>query len=97
MLNMNFSAEEVIRFLKVGLLCVQETAKLRPGMLEVVEKLTNNVDMKDTHISRPGLVADLRNIRIKQQVGMNSSKESSYSGASFASPSSIWSMANLGR
>ncbi|XP_057741713.1 putative serine/threonine-protein kinase [Arachis stenosperma] len=102
MLNMNFSAEEVIRFLKVGLLCVQETAKLRPIMLEVVEMLTNNnADMNDIRISKPGFVADLRNIRIKKQEGaMHSSKESSsYSGATFAaSPSSILTtMMNVGR
>ncbi|KAK7279353.1 hypothetical protein RJT34_24402 [Clitoria ternatea] len=94
MLNMNFPEEEAIKFLKVGLLCVQETAKLRPRMTEVVEKLTNNnVDnMRDVHISKPGFVADLRNIRIK---GHNSSQESSSTGASFAS--SIWSTVNLAR
>ncbi|XP_027363064.1 cold-responsive protein kinase 1-like [Abrus precatorius] len=93
MLNMNFPLEEALKFLKVGLLCVQETAKLRPRMLEVVDKLTNNnVDMKDVHISKPGFVADLRNIRIKQQ---NSSQVSSSAGATFAS--SIWSTVNLAR
>ncbi|MED6150179.1 hypothetical protein PIB30_069893 [Stylosanthes scabra] len=96
--NMNVWAEEVVRFLKVGLLCVQETTKLRPTMLGVVEMLTNdNVDMEDIRISKPGFVADLRNIRIKKQEGaINSSKESSYSGA--ASPSSIFTTTmNVGR
>ncbi|KAK7392415.1 hypothetical protein VNO78_20854 [Psophocarpus tetragonolobus] len=94
MLNMNFPEEEAIKFLKVGLLCVQETAKLRPRMSEVVEMLTNNDDMKDVQISKPGFVADLRNIRIKQQ-NINSSPETSSAGATFAS--SIWSSANIGR
>ncbi|XP_061374250.1 putative serine/threonine-protein kinase [Gastrolobium bilobum] len=99
-LNMNFSAEEATKFLKVGLLCVQETAKLRPSMSEVLTMLSNNIDMKDVHISKPGFVADLRNIRIKQQIsqqmGTNSSPESSSaSGATFAS--SLWSTANLAR
>lgn len=91
-LNMNFPEEEGMKFLKVGLLCVQETAKLRPRMTEVVDKLTNDVNMRDVHISKPGFVADLRNIRIKQQ---SSSQETSSPGATFAS--SIWSSANLAR
>ncbi|KAJ1398466.1 Serine-threonine/tyrosine-protein kinase, catalytic domain [Sesbania bispinosa] len=93
-LNMNFPMEEAIKFLKVGLLCVQETAKLRPRMSEVVEKLTNKIDMKDVHIAKPGFVADLRNIKIKQ-ASVHSPQESSSAGASFGS--SIWSMANLAR
>lgn len=92
MLNKNFPDEEAIKFLKVGLLCVQETVKLRPRMSEVVEKLTNNVDMKDVHISKPGFVADLGKIRIKKQ---NSSHERSSAGATFTS--SIWSSFNLAR
>ncbi|KAJ1387696.1 Serine/threonine-protein kinase, active site [Sesbania bispinosa] len=94
-LNMNFPMEEAIKFLKVGLLCVQETAKLRPRMSEVVEMLTNRINMKDVHIAKPGFVADLRNIKIKQQASVHSPQESSSAGASFAS--SIWSMANLAR
>ncbi|KAG5002977.1 hypothetical protein AAZX31_10G050100 [Glycine max] len=94
MLNMNFPEEEALKFLKVGLLCVQETAKLRPRMSEVVEKLTKDIDMRDVHISKPGFVADLRNIRIKQQ-NLNSSEESSSAGATFTS--SISSSANLAR
>lgn len=94
MLNMNFPEEEALKFLKVGLLCVQETAKFRPRMSEVVEKLTKDIDMRDVHISKPGFVADLRNIRIKQQ-NLNSSEESSSAGATFTS--SISSSANLAR
>ncbi|XP_045831465.1 putative serine/threonine-protein kinase [Trifolium pratense] len=95
-LNTNYSAEEAIKFLKVGLLCVQETAKLRPRMSEVVEILTNNIDtMKDVHISKPGFVADLRNIRIKQHMTTDSPQGSSSSGTSFAS--SVWSVKNLAR
>ncbi|KAK7267663.1 hypothetical protein RIF29_20341 [Crotalaria pallida] len=100
-LNMKYSEEEGIKFLKVGLLCVQEKAKLRPLMSEVVEKLTTNMDMKDVHITKPGFVADLRTIRIRQQqIGINTSpspsqESSSATGATFTS--SIWSMSNLAR
>lgn len=96
MLNMNYPVEEATRFLKVGLLCVQETAKLRPRMSEVVDKLTNNnIDLKDVRIAKPGFVGDLRNIRIKPQMTINSPQESSSSGATFES--SNWSAANLAR
>ncbi|CAI8602627.1 unnamed protein product [Vicia faba] len=95
-LNRNYSEKEAIKFLKVGLLCVQETARLRPRMSEVVEILTNNnIDLKDVQISKPGFVADLRNIRIKQNMTTSLPQESSSSGATFAS--SIWSVGNLAR
>ncbi|KAE9619714.1 putative protein kinase RLK-Pelle-DLSV family [Lupinus albus] len=98
-LNMNYSVDEALKFLKVGLLCVQEKANLRPRMSEVVEKLTNIVDMKDVHITKPGLVADLMTIRIKQKMEMNNSsasnQESNSIGGTFSS--STWSMSNLAR
>ncbi|XP_057427914.1 putative serine/threonine-protein kinase isoform X2 [Lotus japonicus] len=92
-LNVNVQVEEAVKFLKVGLLCVQENAKLRPRMSEVVEKLTSNVDIiKDVCITKPGLVADLRNIRIREQVTLSSPQESSDAGER-----SIWSTASLAR
>lgn len=74
-LDKNFPETEAVRFLKVGLLCVQETAKLRPRMLAVVEMLVND-GVKDVRISPPGLVADFMNIRLRQthlSVGSSSS------------------------
>ncbi|XP_054785795.1 putative serine/threonine-protein kinase [Prosopis cineraria] len=93
--NMNSVAEEGIRFLKVGLLCVQETAKLRPRMTEVVEMLTSSIfnDMEGVAISKPGFVADLRNIKIRQQIPIPVSPESISSGAN----QGIWRSAVLAR
>lgn len=90
-LDMNYPAEEAKRFLMVGMRCVQETAKLRPRMSEAVDMLTNNIDMKDVRISKPGFVEDLRNIRIKQQI----SEESSSTGGTLAS--SLLTTASLAR
>ncbi|KAL1313705.1 putative serine/threonine-protein kinase isoform X2 [Arachis ipaensis] len=87
-LDMNYPGEEAKRFLMVGLLCVQETAKIRPRMPEVVDMLKNKKDMECVQISKPGFVEDLRNIRIRQEV-MHSSEESSSGGATFASSSSL--------
>ena len=93
-LHMNFPAEEAIRFLKVGLSCVQEVARLRPTMSEVVKMLTSEMDMEGVHISKPGFVADLRQVRIKNQTVPSSQKSASIA-ATFAS--SIWSSVNLAR
>ncbi|KAF7804462.1 putative LRR receptor-like serine/threonine-protein kinase [Senna tora] len=92
-LNGEFPEEEAIRFLKVGLLCVQEDAKLRPKMTEALEMLSEEGEneIEGIRISRPGLVSDLRDIRIK-----DSSQGSTSSGAATYAPS-IWSSTNLAR
>ncbi|XP_027351929.1 putative serine/threonine-protein kinase isoform X2 [Abrus precatorius] len=93
-LNMNFAEEEAKRFLLVGLRCVQETAKHRPRMSEVVDMLFNNVDMENVHISQPGFVNNLRKAKNRQQ--MHSAEESGAAAATYGS-SSVWSTANLAR
>lgn len=92
-LNEEFPEEEAIRFLKVGLLCVQEASKLRPRMSEAVEMLSNRSEMEGARISKPGFVADLRDIRIRDQ--LHSSQGSSSSGATYAT--SVWSSAHIAR
>ncbi|KAI9122144.1 hypothetical protein K1719_006833 [Acacia pycnantha] len=84
--------EESVRFLKVGLLCAQETAKLRPRMSEVVEMLSNKIEMLNVSISKPGFVHDLRAIRTRDAPH---SEVSTSRAAAYAS--SIWSSANLAR
>lgn len=94
MLNKNYPMEEAKRFLMVGLCCVQETARDRPRMSEVVDMLSKNIEMGEFHLSRPGFVNDMRNARMRRQP--NSSEESSASAATFAD-SSGWSTTNLAR
>ncbi|XP_022742765.1 putative serine/threonine-protein kinase [Durio zibethinus] len=65
--RMNYPEEEAVRFIKVGLLCVQETARLRPEMPIALKMLTNDVDIEGVQISQPGLVADLMNIKLGQK------------------------------
>ncbi|KAK4419189.1 Cold-responsive protein kinase [Sesamum alatum] len=78
-----FSQEEAVRFLKVGLLCVQETTRLRPAMSEAIKMLANEIDTKEIDISRPGLVADLMEVKIRQKQSPNftSSPASSTTGS----------------
>ncbi|GMI71248.1 cold-responsive protein kinase 1 [Hibiscus trionum] len=65
--GMNYPEEEAVRFIKVGLLCVQEKARLRPEMSLALKMLSNDVDMELDQISQPGLVADLMNIKLGQK------------------------------
>lgn len=64
-LNGNFPAEEAVRFLKVGLLCVQEMPKKRPQMSEVLKMLTDETDTSNVEISQPGLMPDLMDVKIR--------------------------------
>ncbi|KAL4296265.1 hypothetical protein GQ457_12G010290 [Hibiscus cannabinus] len=70
--GMNYPKEEAIRFIKVGLLCVQERARLRPEMSTALKMLTNDVDIEGVQISQPGLVADLMNIKLGQKTTFHS-------------------------
>ncbi|OMO73549.1 hypothetical protein COLO4_27036 [Corchorus olitorius] len=76
-LSMNYPEEEVIRFIKVGLLCVQETARLRPEMSTAVKMLNNDISLHGVQISKPGLVADLMNIKLGQKTSTFQSLSSS--------------------
>ncbi|KAL7136628.1 hypothetical protein ABFS83_10G042500 [Erythranthe nasuta] len=66
-----FPHEEAVWFLKVGMLCVQETTKLRPVMSEAVKMLENEVCTEDVEIRQPGLVADLMEVKIRRKVFSN--------------------------
>ncbi|XP_027071513.2 putative serine/threonine-protein kinase isoform X1 [Coffea arabica] len=78
-LNGNFPEEEAVRLFKVGLMCVQETTKLRPKMSAAVKMLTNEIGIGDTEISKPGLLADLMDVKIDRK---RQSSQSFFSGDS---------------
>ncbi|KAK8553793.1 hypothetical protein V6N13_072731 [Hibiscus sabdariffa] len=71
-IGMNYPEEEAVRFIKVGLLCVQEKARLRPEMSMALKMLSNDVDIELDQISQPGLVADLMNIKLGQKTTLHS-------------------------
>ncbi|KAM7263755.1 hypothetical protein ACFE04_001438 [Oxalis oulophora] len=78
MLGMNYPEEAAIRFMKVGLLCMQETARLRPKMSIAFKMLNNEIDITDVNILQPGLVHDLMDIKLGQN-NLSQSTESKYS------------------
>ncbi|KAF8403041.1 hypothetical protein HHK36_011136 [Tetracentron sinense] len=64
LLGHDFPNEEAVRFLKVGLLCVQETRPLRPQMSTAVEMMCDEIDINDVQISQPGLIPDFMDYKI---------------------------------
>ncbi|KAC9313690.1 hypothetical protein E3N88_46007 [Mikania micrantha] len=58
---------EAVRFMKVGLLCVQEATKLRPRMSGVIKMLTNEMSIEEVKISKPGFLADLMDVKIDKK------------------------------
>ena len=66
-LNGDFDAEEACRFLKIGLLCTQDTPKLRPSMSTVVKMLKGLKEVDDTKITKPGLISDFMDLKIRSQ------------------------------
>ncbi|XP_020242564.1 putative serine/threonine-protein kinase isoform X2 [Asparagus officinalis] len=68
--------EEACKFLKIALLCTQEVAKLRPLMSTVVTMLTTKMDVESSQITRPGLVCDFKDLKIRSQKNTSSTESS---------------------
>ncbi|RDX81253.1 Cold-responsive protein kinase 1, partial [Mucuna pruriens] len=68
-LNGHFDAEEACKFLKIGLLCTQNTSKLRPSMSSVVKMLTGEMDVDESRITKPGLISDFMDLKIREEKG----------------------------
>ncbi|KAF2286201.1 hypothetical protein GH714_011669 [Hevea brasiliensis] len=64
-LNGDFDAEEACKFLKIGLLCTQDTPKLRPYMSTVVKLLTGKKDVDNSKITKPGLISDFMDLKVR--------------------------------
>lgn len=77
MLYGNFPENEAIRFLKVGLLCVQEKSKLRPQMSTAIKMMNGetNIDGDDVEISQPGLIGDIMDVKVGRRSSSKSMTE----------------------
>ncbi|KAK4594529.1 hypothetical protein RGQ29_018274 [Quercus rubra] len=64
-LNGDFDVEEACKFLKIGLLCTQDAPKLRPSMSTVVKMLTGKKDLDDNKITKPGLISDFMDLKVR--------------------------------
>ncbi|XP_061352379.1 cold-responsive protein kinase 1-like [Gastrolobium bilobum] len=82
-LNGEFDAEEACKFLKIGLLCTQETPKLRPSMSSVVKMLTGEMEVDEIKITRPGLISDIMDLKIREhKSNLDMKTSSSYNASS---------------
>ncbi|KAB1216960.1 hypothetical protein CJ030_MR4G016027 [Morella rubra] len=64
-LNGEFDAEQACKFLKIGLLCTQDAPKLRPSMSTVVKMLTGEMEVDDIQITKPGLISDFMDLKVR--------------------------------
>lgn len=86
-LNGAFDAEEACKILKIGLLCTQDNPKLRPSMSSVVKMLTGEMDVDERKITKPGLISDIMDLKIREQKRNIDMKTSCSYNASSASDS----------
>ncbi|MED6175552.1 Cold-responsive protein kinase 1 [Stylosanthes scabra] len=66
-LNGEFDAEEACKFLKIGLLCTQSNPKIRPSMSCIVKMLTGEMDVDESNLTKPGLISDFMDLKIRDQ------------------------------
>lgn len=53
-----FPKDEVLRYMKVALFCVQANASRRPLMSQVIEMLSRNVKLNENQLTPPGFSED---------------------------------------
>ncbi|CAD5183006.1 unnamed protein product [Musa acuminata subsp. malaccensis] len=83
----DLDVEEACKFLKIGLLCTQDTMKLRPSMSNVVKMLTGKKDV-DSEITKPGIIDDFMELKIRSKNKADPMSSSGISPALEKSPSS---------
>uniref|UniRef100_A0A5B7A0E9 Protein kinase domain-containing protein n=1 Tax=Davidia involucrata TaxID=16924 RepID=A0A5B7A0E9_DAVIN len=74
-LNGDFDAEEACKFLKIGLLCTQDAPKLRPSMSTVVKMLIGKMEVDDNNITKPGLISDFMDLKVRSTPKTNVSSD----------------------
>lgn len=63
-LKCDFDTEEARRLLKIGLLCTQDSTKIRPSMSMVANMLKGECAISDK-IMRPGLITDVMDLKVR--------------------------------
>ncbi|XP_062218273.1 cold-responsive protein kinase 1-like isoform X2 [Phragmites australis] len=68
---------EACRFLKVGLLCTQDVTRHRPDMSKVVGMLTGEMDVNSENISKPAIINDFWDLKVRSMKKGNNIASSS--------------------
>ncbi|KAL6603158.1 hypothetical protein ACP70R_043519 [Stipagrostis hirtigluma subsp. patula] len=63
----DLDVDEACRFLKIGLLCTQDITKRRPAMSEVVAMLRGEADVGSEKISKPDVIRDFRDLKVRSK------------------------------
>ncbi|XP_020580467.1 putative serine/threonine-protein kinase [Phalaenopsis equestris] len=66
-LGSDLNTDEAHRFLLVGLLCTQDSPKLRPSMSTLVKMLTGEVDVMSLQITKPGMITDFMDVKVRKK------------------------------
>ncbi|KAI4323156.1 hypothetical protein L6164_022785 [Bauhinia variegata] len=64
-LDGQFDVEQACKILKIGLLCTQDVPKLRPSMSTVVKMLSGEIDVEDDKITKPGMISDVMDLKVR--------------------------------
>ncbi|KAL4390664.1 hypothetical protein HN51_011602 [Arachis hypogaea] len=83
-----FDAEEACKFLKIGLLCTQSNPKIRPSMSCVVKMLTGEMDVDESNLTKPGLISDFMDLKIREQNSNDIKTSSSSKDTTISLPAS---------
>ncbi|XP_015877131.4 putative serine/threonine-protein kinase [Ziziphus jujuba] len=59
--------EEAVRFLKIGLLCVQEKCSLRPHMSMAYRMLSNEINIDCITVNQPALLTNIMDVKIARR------------------------------
>ncbi|KAK8953440.1 putative LRR receptor-like serine/threonine-protein kinase [Platanthera guangdongensis] len=65
-LGNDMNVEEACKFLTVGLMCTQDSPKLRPSMSVLVRMLTGEVDVNSFQVTKPGLITDFMDLKVRK-------------------------------
>ena len=61
----DITAKEAVRFLKVGLLCVQEKCDRRPKISKAMSLMSDDeINLDDLLISQPGIITDIMDVKL---------------------------------
>lgn len=82
----DLDTEEARKFLEIALLCTQDVSKLRPSMSTVVRMLTGERAVESEKITKPGLISDFMELKIRGQNKANLANNTSSTMSSGASP-----------
>ncbi|KAL5200321.1 hypothetical protein ABZP36_021524 [Zizania latifolia] len=83
----DLDVDEACRFLTVGLLCTQDITKRRPTMSMVISMLTGEMEVDKEKISKPDVIRDFRDLKLRSKATSTSTLLTSIMAHSSASSS----------